>query len=75
MIEGIIIGIFIVILMLGLALPDYPTSKCKEKDCNLGPGWHIHFPEGRTYMTPKQRQAMRRSIQRAREYHERKHNE
>lgn len=42
------------------------VSKC-TRDCDLGPGWHIHFPEGRiTYLTPKQREAMRESIREAR---------
>lgn len=72
MVEVIIIGIFVAILLIGLALPDRPIPKCRRKDCNLGPGWHVHSPEGRSYMTPEQQRAMRESLQRARKYHEEK---
>lgn len=72
MAEIIIIGIFVAILLVGLFLPDHPIPKCKREDCNLGSGWHVHSPEGRSYMTPQQREAMRESLRQARKYHEEK---
>lgn len=39
----------------------------RRRCCNLGSGWHVHFPdEGGARMTPQQREAARESIHKAR---------
>lgn len=63
--EAVVIAACVVALLLALAVPDRPAPKCPP-GCDLGSGWHVHFPEGRTHMTPAQWEASRESIRKAR---------
>lgn len=63
--EVVVVAVCVAALLLTLAVPDRPALKCPP-DCHLGAGWHVHFPEGRTHMTPAQWEASRESIRKAR---------
>lgn len=70
-VEGVVVVVLVVVFLLAVWLPERPIAKCTRRNCGLGPGYHVHSAEGRTHMTPEQRVAMRESLERARQWHER----
>lgn len=69
-VEGVVVVVLVVVFLLVVWVPERPISKCTRRNCGLGPGYHVHSAEGRTHMTPEQREAMRESLDRARQWHE-----
>lgn len=71
-VEGVVVVVLVVVFLLVMWVPERPISKCTRRDCGV---YHVHGAEGRTYMTPEQREAMSEPLRRARQWHEERDDE